>query len=653
MPRRHPLPPDHVPRRALFALGAMIGTALVGSPTAQADPAGYETVVFGDSVEEKPPEDDPAGFSAVIKIKDVRPGTELSDLVRRVPGTRPRDTGPGGRKTVTMRGSDAQQTVVMLDGFRLTPPSGGGVDLSLVDPAHLEAVEIRRGGGSARFGTNAVGGVMLLRTPTLRTRSRSRAAVSYGSWNTLAAHAGHFGTAGPLRYLVSGTYRRTDGDFSFKRAYTDERLTRVNNDHNAGELLLKLDYLAGDLWQLVLINNSAVMERGAPGLEEFQSERARQFDLRTLTGVQAIGRDLLGRDSKLNMAVYQRYNRFVYDRPSMDPTTVSARAESDAHAFGAWAKLGVPLGRWGRVDGGMELIQDMVFDADVDDPTRLSFDLWLSGELRVARGMVSFVPALRLAVASGFDAEPVPKIGVIGRPFLRSKNGWLQPLELLVNLGRSFRVPSFQELYIQLFEFGGNPDLRPEDSTDWDVGMRWRGERLSVEAAYFRRDILNSIIFAPVSASMIKAQNTEEATIQGAEVALTTRPGWGLLGRLGYTYLHSRTGDPAVLQFPSRPEHRLFGRLEWARGWKWERHKPRWRLRLWTEATYESSMPLDLFNNITVDGRVLLDATAALSYRWLTVTIEGKNLLNQQHVRDTIGFPLAPASFRVTLAYNG
>ena len=61
-------------------------------------------------------------------------------------------------------------------------------------------------------------------------------------------------------------------------------------------------------------------------------------------------------------------------------------------------------------------------------------------------------------------------------------------------------------------------------------------------------------------------------------------------------------------------------------------------------------MPLDRANNIAVKGRVLLSAGGSFRYRWVSLAAEGRNLLDRRDLLDSLGFPLPPARFLVSIS---
>ena len=626
---------------------ALVAGLLLCAGPARSQPPAYETVVRGARVDERPPADDPAGFSTVVRILDPPPGLVLGDLLERAPGLRVRESGPGSRQTLSLRGSDSQQLAVFLDGIRLTPAGGGPVDLSLFDPSHLELAEVRRGGSSARFGSSALGGALLLSTPRLRSGSRTRFGIGYGSWNTVAASAAHADHVAGFRYLASASYRQSDGNFPFVDENHQARV-RLNNDSHGGELLLKADRMLGrdGRWQLLVLDDLGAMERGAPGMSQRPSLTARQLDVRNLAGVRLRRFDTLLPGGKLELGLAQRYQNFHFDEPAPPPVA----SHNQSFGLEGTAGLGLPLGESGRLDAGVELRGELFRDPSLAiDPSRLETDLWAASSLRLLRRHLVLVPAVRLATANGFGATVVPRVGLLVRPLRWTRRRWLAPLELVGNLGRSYRYPSFQEMYVRLDGFGGNPALQPEDAVEGEAGLRWRRRVLSVEVVYFQRRLRNLILFAPVSSFLVRADNYRDARADGLEASALLRVPGGVSLRGSYTFTRSHFGTPPM-PLPGHPEHRVKTRLEWEPPWPDRLSaRRRFQLRLFVAAVAESSTVLDRFASQIADARVLLSAGAAAGFRGFMLAAEGQNLLDKRNAVDAVGFPLPPARFMVSL----
>jgi outer membrane cobalamin receptor len=114
----------------------------------------------------------------------------ITDALPLIPGAFARDYGGvGGLKTFSMRGGSSSQSLVVVDGARLSSAQTGTVDLSLIPARLISSMRVVRGGASALYGANAVNGVLDL---SLRTDARSsvRAYALAGSFNEWRIGAG-------------------------------------------------------------------------------------------------------------------------------------------------------------------------------------------------------------------------------------------------------------------------------------------------------------------------------------------------------------------------------------------------------------------------------------------------------------------------------
>ena len=65
-----------------------------------------------------------------------------------------------GKQTISIRGSNATDVVVFLDGVRINDSNTGVADLSFIDLNSIEQIQVVKGGASSLFGSDAIGGVV-------------------------------------------------------------------------------------------------------------------------------------------------------------------------------------------------------------------------------------------------------------------------------------------------------------------------------------------------------------------------------------------------------------------------------------------------------------------------------------------------------------
>ena len=495
---------------------------------------------------------------------------------------------------------------------------------------------------------------MLLRTRALKGRPYARAAASYGSWNSLSLRASQNTPLDQWRLLASASYQQSDGDFPFIDENGQSRI-RENNDSRAGQVLLKLDRTLG-AWRIGITNDAAVAFRGAPGMRQRPSDTARQRDLRHLLVLNASHYGLWRETDSLNLRLFHRYGHFRFDEPAAPPVLSSSHSSSP----GAQGTLRASVAPHWSIEADMRLRAELLSDDDTGQRARALGDLAFSSKLGLWSDTVMLVPSAGFVSASDIGLAPVPKLGVLIAPWARSSRFSKGKLEFVVNAGRSYRFPTFQERFLRIEGFSSNPDLDPEDAIAIDAGLRWHFRGARLEFAGYRRWIDNLILIVPESSVRVRPQNFSGATAWGLEQSLSWQPALGLSVSGSYSYTRTRFSEPS-LDLPGHPQHRFSGTLRWdaaacgptaGSSWSMSLSLPRWlrSLSIWTQLSVQSAMALDRFNRITEAGRALVAAGGSYAYGRLRLALRGSNLTNKRDAVDTTGFPLAGASFDLSLA---
>ena len=121
---------------------------------------------------------------------------------------------------------------------------------------------------------------------------------------------------------------------------------------------------------------------------------------------------------------------------------------------------------------------------------------------------------------------------------------------LRASAGMGVKAPSFFESYGESFFAKGNPDLDPERSTTFDLGLEQRlfASRLRASATYFHHDYHDQIAYTVVDFDTFEGSyvNLAHTRAQGLELALEARPlpALSLIGQYTYT-------DGEILDSPS------------------------------------------------------------------------------------------------------
>jgi iron complex outermembrane receptor protein len=607
---------------------------------------------------------DPSSFATVIEPEQfVSQFRTTEDLLSRTPGVNiKRHGGLGQFSTVSIRGSSAEQVLVLLDGVRLNTGEGGSVDFSTIPLDSVERIEVIRGGGTTIYGSDAIGGVVNIITKQPTERAEISASFTYGSQDTLKASATGSGKTGRLDYLLSATHFQSDGDFEYetpeirvqgKLLVPSEERTRVNNDFSSQNVLGKVGFSLAENLQLTVNNDFFYTERGQPGTVFDEREKARQEIIRNLTQIKLEKNRFLLPDLQAFLGGFLRYNRIAFTdpEPALGNAPIDTKSKEYAYGFhlgmeGSWQKWGSEHVATFRAEFRQDELRDEVQPEQegFGEQDRTSYEWTLQDEIVLLGSRMSLVPAVRYEESTDFGGHWTGKIGLMA-----NAKTWLI---FKSNLQNSFRKPNFTELYFPDQGFiRGNSNLQPEKGVNFDAGFSLNFARFFFEADYFQNWIEESILWLPVSFFTIAPVNTGPVDAWGVEVATEYRP-WDLLFlAANYTFLHA-TSEETGKQLPGRPRNTVNFKasLQDERG------------EIFAEVQYLSEIPVRSTSTgtISVNQRAVLDLglTANLTSLpalnrtpWLqrcTLSLEVKNV-NDASVYDSLNFPLPGRMFFVTL----
>lgn len=498
----------------------------------------------------------PVGVGEIGRAYTIITGEELerrgvryvADALRSVPGLAVSRTGSaGGFTQLRVRGSEANQVLVLIDGVEVAQPASGEFDLGALMVADIERIEVLRGPQSALWGANAAAGVVSIITRRGRRGTLERGArFETGTDGTLAGLGFIRGGGGSWDASVSAAYRRASG-FDVSTAGDGEK----DGDRN-----LTLNAKATwDLGEDVTLGASAhVIDRA--------SETDTQFFFGPGVGL-VFDSDSRIEDTNAAFALFGDWRtfddalthtlRFEFtdtDTASIDSGVTTFRTRGNRLHGSYQASLAFGTDRVGhRITGAVEL------ERETNEAT--------TG--RQTRDIVGFVGEYRGTFFDVLDLQAGIRHDV--NDAFRDATTFSVGASLHVaagtrlhgSIGRGVTNPTFVEQF-GFFpgSFVGNPDLKPERIFEWDVGVEQRlfDDRLVLDVTYFRGKLTDEIVFGfdPVAMLPTSVNAPGKSRRQGVEVSATLRPVEPLAITATYTYTDAEdglSGQPEV----RRPRH--------------------------------------------------------------------------------------------------
>ncbi|WP_136682291.1 TonB-dependent receptor plug domain-containing protein [Falsirhodobacter xinxiangensis] len=493
--------------------------------------------------------------------------TRLIDVLGRAAGISIRSTGPMGTTAgLTLRGVPQTGVAVRIDGIDVADPSNTQVafDFGALTTPGIGRVEILRGAQSALYGSEAVGGVIDIRTHRRAEDGiEQRAAVEYGSFATAKLSYGFAAKSGPSDLAMTLSHIRSDG-----YSAADDTPATPNPEDDGFEAT-RLFFAGGHEVGAGRLEVSGFVERSRSELDEFgptdgtPDERGHA----TTRGMRLAYSFSIGVvDNTLEYAFFDndRQLRGTYDYEGV-------QYPSNQDYVGRRNKIGYLGGvdlSTGRLTFGADRTKESYF---VDSGTPDGHDDATNGVY--AEYSIPLTPGFDFSLSvrrdhhSRFGAYKTGRISAIWRP---TENTIIR-----ANAGSGFRAPSGYELYAPAYDpispAPGNPDLGPEKSRTYDLGIEHRVGAATLGATLFRADIQDMIDYSFATSTYI--QRAGDARRQGIELSATYDVSKAVVTG-NYTYSDARSDsqlDSSAWQ-ATTPRHMLNLILagDLAQGWSGE-----------------------------------------------------------------------------------
>jgi vitamin B12 transporter len=463
-----------------------------------------------------------------------RQTTIVSDLLATTPGvTVTRNGTVGALTSVRIRGAEADQTLVVIDGVRVNDPSstGGGFNFGNLLSSSVERIEILRGPNSVPWGSQAIGGVVNIITAAPTEGVQARANAEYGYADSVFASAGVSGKSGPVSGSLTGGYLRTDGISSAvsgteRDGYRQYGATgRVGVEFAPGIGLDLRGYFA---------DSRVDIDDGFDPKTYVVADSPAYATTQELYGYAGLHANLA--DGRFNNRVaftIADINRDNYLQPGGDVTFLG-RGRSERYEYQGDFR---PLDQV-RVVAGVERENSRFNDGTTFADTGITS---VYGQLIVK-------PLDILTITGGVRNDDHDDFGSHTTVGANAALAFRTGTTVRASYGEGFKAPT---LY-QLFSDYGNRNLDPETARNFDVGVEqaFLGNRARVGVTYFNRRTRNQIDFRDCSPTELETPNSicanrpfgvydnvARAEADGVEFTLALRPVDALTLSANYSYI--------------------------------------------------------------------------------------------------------------------
>ncbi len=481
--------------------------------------------------------------------------------------------GAGGFSLVpTIRGLARRRVLYLVDGARLESDRRTGPNASFVDPEDVDRIEVLRSPSAVFYGSDAIGGVIhiMTRGPRFDGGLHGRLRTSYATANgemgvglALEGSSRTWGFSLSFNSDDAREYRAPGGSMVLQSQYTQRSLL-AKVSHRTGRREIDLSFLGGRGTDIGKPNNTAATK---PTWYPREDQNLLQLHWRE-KGVGAEGELLFHAFVNPNFletrtATYEGY------------LAKESFARTESSEFGTQLAYQRKLGPGFRLEGGIDYFGRAGADAFnryttydefggltgvVDeyphlDGSRGDLGFFLSADyagierLDILGGFrydVLRMQALPLGAASPVVTKDGQATGFAGVSYKLAGN-----VTAFVNFSRAYRLASLNEKYYTGISgrgfIIGNPDLLPEESLNFDAGLRLLGKRHFFGLYAFRYRINDMIERYRPDPTTYTYGNIEQGRLEGFEFEAEAflADGWKVFGNFATIRGKSlATGDP-------------------------------------------------------------------------------------------------------------
>ncbi|WP_177420896.1 TonB-dependent receptor domain-containing protein [endosymbiont of Lamellibrachia barhami] len=434
--------------------------------------------------------------------------------------------GYGQTTSIYLRGTGSSQTLVLIDGIRVGEIVTSIPTLQKLPLAQIDRIEIVRGPRSSLYGADAIGGVIQIFTRQGEPGINPSAVAAFGTNNTIDLSANLSGGSERTRFNLNASHFKTDGINAIK----------LNNPDRDG---YRNDSLGGSFSHAFAsgqkINLQFMHAQGETNYDGFDPTADYREDF--------VQQTLNGKFTFMPMEAWDLTLSAGESRNESDNYTNDLPAgEFNTRRLQAFWQNDIYLADDQIITAGLDYLRDelesSVQFAEARRDNKAAF-----AQYQGIFGAFSLTAGARRDDNEAFGGHTTGNVAV-GYDLTAS-------IRTTAAFGTGFKAPDFSQLYWPFsFGFQGNPDLKPEESKNIELGLKgsysWGGWSFNL----FQNDIENLIqnVFDPVT-FLLQPENVAQARIRGLETSLDTRlADWDLSGSLTLLDPRDRDTDEVLLR---------------------------------------------------------------------------------------------------------
>ena len=435
----------------------------------------------------------------IISSEDIKnsPVTNVSDLLQEITGIDVRRRGVGGvQGDLYIRGGGFDQTLLLVDGMKMDDAQTGHHTLNMILPLYLiERVEIIKGPAARIFGQNAFNGAINIVTKDLEGQKRTvhmkLNELSYGSFEQKNISLSTKITAENIKSLISYSGNRSDG-------------YRHNTDFKRNNYFVKTSFNTNKS-PVNIIASFNENKFGANGF--YASPSATEQYEETQASLLGVTTTINSEKLSITPRLYWRRGQdeyiYIRDNPSVYRNLHKTNKVSAELSGSYFSKSGI-------TGFGVDLSTVNISSNNLGDHKRTTVNLFADHTFQLFDEKLFISPGIALSYFSDMSFHSFPGIDLgynVSSDF-----------KIYSNIGKTYRIPTYTDLYYSDRTTVGNENLNPESATSTELGLKYNSSNFKFSAALFNRSAKNIIDYVKSSENDLwKAENIGSLTTKGYE----------------------------------------------------------------------------------------------------------------------------------------
>ncbi|MBP9793864.1 MAG: TonB-dependent receptor [Flavobacterium sp.] len=444
-----------------------------------------------------------------------------------------KENGLGMVSSASFRGTTAQQTAVIWNGININSQLNGQTDFNTISTRNFNSISVRSGGGSAIYGSSAIGGSIHLNNDlSFKKDFSGEVQVDYGSFNTLGTHFNSKISNNKIATQIGFSRNRSHNDYTFPETdIKNENGQYYNNSFN-----VDFGYKFNEKHFVKLYSQLYDGERHfSAALGSVSKSKYQNFDTRNLVEWKAFYNKFTSTLRWANLKESYKY----FENASKEKFSFG-KAETSILKYNASFHLFSKM----TVDGIVDYTQTKGSGSDLTSDIRKIGSASVLVKHEVTDWFL-YELSCRKEITNQYQSPFLFSIGTLFKPFSFYR--------IKLNGSRNYRIPSFNDLY---WEGSGNKDLKPESSYQAEIGHEFFTKYVSLQVTGFGISIKDMIQWKPNESGFWTPENVFEVKTYGLEVVLKGNKQFGnhkfdLSSSYGYTKSVNTLLDKQLIYVPN------------------------------------------------------------------------------------------------------